>query len=244
MADGFRTRTLKIISNSKGLRVPPAKSKGRSRCFVAIVGGSGSGKSWLAKGLLQRLDRKAVAISLDDFYRDRSDLSPEQRAKLNFDNPRAIDWPVFRQVLRDLRVGNPGRLPGYDFATHCRRSKWRTIKPRPVVLVEGLWLLHSPVLRCFFDLTIFIDCSHRTRLTRRLARDVQTRGRTAASIREQFRRTVQPMHKKFVEPQKRWAAIVLDEDFSANDMAGIAKLIAARLGRFSSAGSAKRGNTR
>jgi len=212
--------------------------------YVAIVGGSGSGKSWLAKALVQRLGRKALLISLDNFYRDRSDLPPERRAKLNFDNPAAIDWPVFRQTLAELSTGRPALLPVYDFATHCRRSKWRRVKPRQIILVEGLWLLHSPNLRRLFDLTIFLNCGGRTRLARRLERDVNARGRTRKSVLEQFRTTVQPMHKRFVEPQKQWVAIVLKEGFSGQDIKKIANLIEARLGEFSSPKAPKRGNTR
>ena len=211
--------------------------------FVAITGGSGSGKSWLAKQLSRKFGRKGLLVSLDDFYRDRSHLRPDQRGKRNFDHPLAIDWPLLRKALKDLRQGDPTRLPGYDFSTHCRRPGFREAEPPPLVLVEGLWLLHSPALRAFFDLSIFLDCPRTTRLARRLERDLRTRGRTRKSVLEQFRTTVQPMHKRFVDPQKRWATIVVKAPFSAQKIAEIRDQIRERMAGFSSVVAAKRGNT-
>ena len=176
--------------------------------LVAIVGGSGSGKSWLAGLLEKSLSGKAGRISLDDFYRDRSHLSPAQRIRINFDNPSAIDWAEFKKVLASLAKGRSVRSPAYDFTTHSRRSHWRILKPKEVMLVEGLWLLRSPSLRRYFDLKIFLECCQSTRLRRRLARDLKSRGRTRASVLQQFRTTVQPMHQKFIESQKKWADMV------------------------------------
>ena len=185
--------------------------------LVAIVGGSGSGKSWLAGRLEKSLPGKAGRISLDDFYRDRSHLSPAQRIRINFDNPGAIDWAEFKKVLAALSKGRSVRSPAYDFTTHSRRSHWRIIKPKEVMLVEGLWLLRSPSLRAYFDLKIFLECCQSTRLRRRLARDLKTRGRTRASVRQQFRTTVQPMHQRFIESQKKWVDLVLPESFSGRE---------------------------
>ena len=173
------------------------------------MGGSGAGKSWLAEKLQQTLETKAGRLALDDFYRDRSHLSVAQRAKLNFDNPSAIDWPRFEAVLQNLAAARPARVPSYDFEGHCRLSRTRIVEPKPILLVEGLWLLRRRSIRNFFGLSIFVAAPCATRLTRRLARDLQTRGRTHASVLEQFRRTVQPMHLKYVEPQKRWADLIL-----------------------------------
>src|SRR3954468_22995894 len=183
----MRKATLSPKRFSRGRPHPEPKPQNIRPLMVAIVGGSGSGKSWLAKGLAKRIPGKALRISLDDFYRDRSDLAPELRAKLNFDNPRAIDWPLFHQAMKALRQGRPTRLPAYDFPTHCRRPQWRAVpKPAQVILVEGLWLLHSRALRDGFDVAIFLDCCGKTRLARRLERDVQSRGRTRKSVLQQF----------------------------------------------------------
>jgi len=185
--------------------------------LVAIVGGSGSGKSWLASRLEKSLSGRAGRISLDDFYRDRSHLSPGQRIRINFDNPGAIDWAEFKKVLASLAKGRSVRNPAYDFTTHSRRSHWRILKPKEVMLVEGLWLLRSPSLRRYFDLKIFLECCQSTRLRRRLDRDLKSRGRTRASVLQQFRTTVQPMHQKFIESQKKWADMVLPESFSGRE---------------------------
>lgn len=178
--------------------------------MVAIAGGSGSGKSWLAERLASRLSPNATRLSLDDFYRDRSHLPESRRARLNFDHPQAIDWPSFERALRRLKSGKMARVPCYDFKTHCRGPTWRCLKPARIILVEGLWLLRRPAVRGMFTLRIFLKCSRNLRLRRRLARDGRERGRTAASIRRQFSGTVEPMHARFVVPQTRWADLTLD----------------------------------
>ena len=170
--------------------------------LVAIVGGSGSGKSWLAERLQALLGRRARCVSLDDFYRDRSHLSPRRRATLNFDHPRAIDWESVETVLQKLAAGEPAKLPSYDFRTHCRRSRLKVLRPASVVLVDGLWLLRRPAIRRLFQCRVFIACPGKVRLRRRLNRDMALRARSEESVRRQFRSTVQPMHARFVEPQK------------------------------------------
>jgi len=181
--------------------------------LVAIVGGSGAGKTWLTDRLQKVFGDKAVRLSLDDFYLDRSHLSRGQRAKLNYDHPRAIDWPRLEACLEDCRAGRLCRLPRYDFKTHTRSSRREFWRPKPLVLVEGLWLLCRPTVRQLFDFSIFIDCPAWLRLRRRLARDLAERGRSRASIQRQFRETVAPMHKLFVAPQARWADVVLAQPF-------------------------------
>src|SRR5690349_21360452 len=109
--------------------------------LVAIVGGSGSGKSWLAKKLQAVLGKWSGWLSLDDFYRDRSHLLPTRRERINFDNPAAIDWLEFRKVLTRCLRGQEVKVPRYDFQTHCRLSELRSLKPKPIILVDGLWLL-------------------------------------------------------------------------------------------------------
>ncbi len=183
--------------------------QGPKPLLVAVVGGSGAGKSWLAERLCRRLAPHAARLSLDDFYRDRSQVPPARRARLNFDHPRSIDWPALDRVLADLAAGRATECPAYDFATHCRRAVGKTVQPKQVIIVEGLWLLWRPALRRMWDMSIFVDCPKRTRLQRRLRRDMASRGRTAMSVRAQFRSTVEPMHKKFVAPQARWAEEIL-----------------------------------
>jgi uridine kinase len=186
------------------------------------VGGSGSGKSWLAERLQMRLAPHAARLSQDDFYLDRSHLPPRRRARVNFDHPHAIDWARLERALRALRAGRPVRIPVYDFASHCRRKRDRLFKPKPVVLVEGLWLLRRRQVRRLFDFSIFLDVPRRRRLERRLRRDVHERGRSRASVLEQFRRTVEPMHRKHVAPQARHADLVLRESCSPAQLATMA----------------------
>ena len=194
----------------------------RSPILVAIVGGSGAGKTWLADQLQAILGTKAARLSLDDFYRDRSGLSPSRRATINFDTPRAIDWVSFERVLQLCLAGKTARIPCYDFKTHCRLRSSKLLKPRPIILVDGLWLLRRPSLRRLFSLSIFLDCPASLRLRRRLARDVLTRGRNRASVEEQFWNTVQPMHLKYVAPQARWAEVVLEDDCGKREIESLA----------------------
>jgi uridine kinase len=173
--------------------------------LVAITGGSGSGKTWLTKKLLRGLAPHAVRLSLDDFYIDRSHLSLARRARLNFDHPRAIDWRSVETVLERLLAGRPARVPQYDFTTHSRVPGLKTLKPRRIILLEGLWLIRRPAIRRLTSVSLFLNCPTGTRLRRRLARDLASRGRTRASIRIQFERTVEPMHERYVGPQARRA---------------------------------------
>ena len=176
--------------------------------LVAIAGGSGSGKSWLADKLQKILHPKAGRLCLDDFYRDRSHLPAARRSQINFDHPRAIDWPLLERVLKSLLARRPARAPSYDFKTHSRLPKLRTIRPTPIVLIEGLWVLRRPSIRRLLSLSVFLDSAATTRLNRRIARDLATRGRSVSSIRRQFLRCVQPMHRRFVSPQRLRADLV------------------------------------
>lgn len=177
--------------------------------LVAIVGGSGAGKSWLADRLEKALSPGVTRLAQDDFYRDLSHLTFAQRERVNFDNPRSIDWPLLEQVLRRWLAGKPAAVPSYDFAIHSRRPETRRMTPGPVILVDGLWLLCRASLRRLFDLRIFVDCPGPLRLSRRIERDVRERGRTRASVLARFRSDVAPMHQRFVAPQVRWATNVV-----------------------------------
>jgi uridine kinase len=173
--------------------------------FIALVGGSGSGKSWLAQKLLHDLGHDAVLLALDDFYRDLGHVPEPQREQVNFDDPKAIDWDALRVVLECLERGEPARIPVYDFATHTRHAATRTLASTRVILLDGLWLLHHAWLREKFSLSVFVDCPEEERMRRRVERDVLTRGRTQDSVLRQFADHVQPMHARFVEPQRLWA---------------------------------------
>jgi uridine kinase len=180
--------------------------------LVAITGGSGSGKSWLSKRLARALGPSATKLCLDDFYKDRSHLSLARRALLNFDHPRAIDWRRLVEVLENALAGRVTRVPCYDFKTHSRSKRLKVLRPKPIILMEGLWLLQRPAIRRLSSLSIFLECSANTRLRRRIARDTVSRGRTRLSIETQFQRAVEPMHVRYVAPQARLADIVFKEN--------------------------------
>ena len=225
--DGADSR--RLLRSKRGAKPRHASPSVFPSLLVAIVGGSGAGKTWLAKKLQSALGPDAARLSLDDFYRDRSHLNPARRAKLNFDHPRAIDWPHVKRSLRELRAGRAAGLPRYSFKDHCRLPGQNVLVPKPVVLVDGLWLLRRPSLRKLFDLKIYIDCPARARRSRRVARDSRSRGRTRAAVLDQLRNTVEPMHDRFVAPQQKWADIVLRHDFREQDIRRLARQLRDRL---------------
>lgn len=193
------------------------KTKTSSK-LIALTGGSGAGKTWLADRLCQEFDDEATSLSLDDFYRDLSHLKLSEREKTNFDHPDAIDWPLFESVLRELQNGVTVLVPHYDFVSHTRLTEWEWRSPRSFIFVEGLWLLWPPSVRELFNFRVFLDCVQSLRWERRAARDVNERGRTTDSIREQFLKVVTPMHERFVEVQKAWADLVIDESITQTEV--------------------------
>ncbi|MFO1477375.1 MAG: uridine kinase [Verrucomicrobiota bacterium] len=197
-------------------------------CLVAITGGSGSGKTWLADRLWRDFAPFAARLSMDDFYLDLSSLPPEVRERNNFDRPDALDCELFESVLRRAKSGEPVWLPCYDFATHTRTGRKRLWRPAPLVLVDGLWPLVHPHIRPLFNLGIFLECDESLRLERRLARDTAERGRTAESVHEQFRSCVAPMHGEHVAPQARWADLLLAGVPGEKDYAGVKQMIETR----------------
>lgn len=189
--------------------------------MIAIVGGTGAGKGWVAGRLCQLLGEQACHLSLDDFYRDRSNLAPGRRAQVNFDIPSAIDWTSAEQVLHNCASGQATRVPRYDFTTHTQLSAHEDWHPKPLVLVEGLWLLWRESTRRLFSLKIYLDCPASVRLSRRRMRDIAERGRTAAAVDRRFE-IIAPLHERYVEPQKKWADLVLTQPFRKSDITQLA----------------------
>jgi uridine kinase len=178
--------------------------------IVGIVGGSGSGKSWLAAQLVNKLgsDRASV-VCQDSFYKDLSHLTPIQRSEVNFDDPKALDWAAFRKCLAHVSSGRIGRIPKYNFATHSRDLGETILEPREVVIFEGLWLLHRPALRRYFQLAVFIDAESDLCLERRLQRDVCERGRCSDEVKAWYGERVLPAQRQFVDPQCWHADFIL-----------------------------------
>jgi uridine kinase len=201
--------------------------------LVGVAGGSGAGKTALVQAIAAALGPPRVALLVHDaYYRDRSDVEPAGRRQLNFDVPPALDQELFRAHLGALRRGDRITPPRYCFATHCRLEPGEPLEPREVVLVEGILLLHDPLVRDLLDLSIYVDAPDGLRLARRIARDTAERGRTAESVLEQYRATVLPAHGRLVEPTKVWADLVLINTGRLEAIAEVAAaVIRARLAR-------------
>jgi len=184
-----------------------------SRPFVVgIAGGTGSGKTTVAHKLASAMpDGRCVTIEHDAYYRDQGHLSPDERAKINYDHPGSLESSLLIEHLRELRGGRPVAVPIYDFATHTRRGETRTVEPARVIVVEGILVFTDPELRDQMDIKIFVDTDPDIRLMRRIRRDLEQRGRTFQSVRDQYYATVRPMHIEHVEPTKRWADLIIPE---------------------------------
>lgn len=212
--------------------------------LIAVVGGSAAGKGWLVARLCRLLGEQAAHLQLDDFYRDRSHLSPARRARINFDVPHAIDWPWAERVLRACCAGQPATVPRYDFTTHARVAPETPWAPRSLVFVDGLWLLRPPAVRRLFDLKLFLDTPPELRRSRRLLRDVTERGYTPDAVHQRLRTLVEPMHERYVEPQKRWADVILEQPFKEADLRRLADRLWNLLDAAGAAGGRSRENFR
>ncbi len=178
--------------------------------LVGLAGGSGSGKSTVARALVDTLGPDRVALlSHDAYYRDRGDVDPETRDAIDYDVPEAFDQALFVAHLERLRRGRAVDAPRYCFITHRRLSASERIEPCAIVLVEGILLYHDPRVRAALDLRIFLDAPPALRLERRLARDTVERGRTHEAVMRQYTRTVTPAHVRYVEPTKVSADLIL-----------------------------------
>ena len=186
--------------------------------LVAIAGGSGSGKTWLAAALRRRLRGTAALLSIDDFYRDLAHLPPNRRTRVNFDSPAAIDWAAFESALRAIADGGAPELPLYDFSRHTRAEQVRRWQPRGIVIIEGLWPWVRGRLRGMFALRLYRATDTDLRFARRLHRDVRERGRRANDITRQWRAQVEPMFTRHVAPQRRHAHAVLGAKLTAAEI--------------------------
>lgn len=179
---------------------------------IGIAGGTGSGKSTVAHKLATSIPaERCVVIDHDSYYFDQGHLSPAARAEINYDHPSSLESRLLAEHLRQLRAGQTVEVPIYDFVTHTRRAESRRVAPAPVILVEGILVFVDPALREQMDIKIFVDTDADIRLMRRIRRDLEQRGRTFASVRDQYYATVRPMHLEYVEPSKRWADLIVPE---------------------------------
>ena len=179
---------------------------------IGIAGGSGSGKTTVVKSIINQLKGKVVVIPQDSYYKDSSHLPMEERQKINFDHPDAIDFKLLCQQVRELKHGRSVEQPIYSYLT-CSRSKDETltVEPAEVMIVEGILIFTCKELRDQMDIKIFVDADDDDRLMRIILRDTVDRGRTVTSAIDHYVETVKPMHLQFIEPSKRYADIIIPQ---------------------------------
>jgi uridine kinase len=183
-----------------------------SGVVLGVAGGTGSGKTTVARAVLEAVGAERIAfLALDNYYRDFDWPGEEAIERHNFDHPSALDTELFVRHLTALKRGEPIDLPVYDFVRHRRTGRTVQIAPRPVVLVEGILLFADPAVRDLLDLKVFVDTDADVRLVRRIRRDMSERGRSVDDVLRQYLKTVRPMHQEFVEPSKRWADLIVPE---------------------------------
>ncbi|MFL3006046.1 MAG: uridine kinase [Candidatus Neomarinimicrobiota bacterium] len=179
--------------------------------IIAVAGGTGSGKSFLARNLANTYSKKEILIiEQDSYYKDISNLDYKDRCKQNFDHPDAIDSILIENHLKKLLSGKTIYSPRYNFFKHLRERKEKKIKQRPIIIIEGILLLHYVKLHKFYTLKVFVETPEHIRINRRIERDIKFRGRTKSSIEKQYYSTVKPMHEEFVQPSKSYSDIVID----------------------------------
>ena len=178
---------------------------------IGIAGGTGSGKTTLMKNIMNRFGDVVTVLSHDNYYRRHDELTYEERCKINYDEPAALETDLMARHLNQLRHGMAIDCPVYDFTQHNRSGETTRIEPKNVIIVEGILIFENQPLRELMDIRIFVDTDADVRLCRRIKRDVNKRGRTLESVLTQYQETVKPMHEKYVEPSKRFADIVVPE---------------------------------
>jgi uridine kinase len=182
----------------------------RSPLVIGVAGGSGSGKTTVISRIVESIgDDQVSVLEHDRYYRDRNDLRLEERAALNYDHPDSLETDLLVEHVHALRDGQAVEVPVYDFARHARQAATDTVTSRKAIIVEGILILTDPELRKLMDVKVFVDADDDLRFIRRLQRDISERGRTVASVIEQYLGTVKPMHLEFVEPSKRYADIIV-----------------------------------
>ena len=181
--------------------------------IIGIAGGSALGKTSIAKAVYEYFkgSHKTCIIKQDDYYKDQSHLSFEERVKTNYDHPFAFDNDLLVEQLHELKKGNTVAKPTYDYTIHNRSDVVETITPRDVYILEGLFVLYDENIRQLCDILVFVDTDADIRFIRRLRRDIEERGRSLDSVCEQYLNTVRPMHEQFVEPSKKYAHIIIPE---------------------------------
>jgi len=181
--------------------------------LILVGGGSSSGKTFVTESIINKIGKdKITYVTLDDYYKDQSSMSLEERMKVNYDHPKAFDWPLMRSHLKELKKGHSIEKPTYDFKTLTRAIPTEKIEPKEVIIAEGIMALVDKELRDLGDLKVFISASDERRFLRRLIRDHEERARQFENIVNQYFSTVQPMYNEIVSPSRNYADVIVNND--------------------------------
>lgn len=180
--------------------------------IVGIAGGTGSGKTTVVRKIIEKLPKESVAIlSQDSYYKDNGDLPLEERQKINFDHPNSLEFDLLTSHLKNLKKGNTIEEPIYSYISCTRSEETISVKPKDVIIVEGILVLTNKQLRDMFDIKVFVYADPDDRIIRVIKRDIIERGRTVERVIERYYATVKPMHEQFIEPSKKYADLIVPE---------------------------------
>ena len=180
--------------------------------LIGIAGGTGSGKTTVAKTIMDELNNENITLlQQDSYYKDQSDLEFEEREKTNYDHPFAFDTDLLIEHLQKLLKGKTVKKPVYSFTRHTRTDETKKVRPREVIILEGILVLNNQKLRDLLDIKLYVQADNDVRFIRRLKRDMEQRGRSVDSVIEQYLEMVRPMHQQFVEPSKKYADVIIPE---------------------------------
>ncbi len=196
--------------------------------LIGIAGGSGSGKTFLAKKVSEMFEDKVLIIQQDSYYKDLSQLNFNERSLKNFDHPNAIDINLLKSHISKLLIGESIDKPTYNFSNHTREDKIKTLSPKPIVILEGILVLSFEELLKLFSLRVFIDVKSDLRFIRRLQRDIEKRNRTTLDVCKQYLNFVRPMHEKFVKPSKNYSDIIIRNDSNYKNLFNIIEKVLAK----------------
>ncbi|MDI6860906.1 MAG: uridine kinase [Caldisericia bacterium] len=179
--------------------------------FIGIAGGTGSGKTTVAHNIKEKIGEDILILDMDSYYKDNSHIPFEERLKINYDHPDAFDIPLLKSHIEALLKGESVKKPIYSFVEYTRLKDYEEIRPKRIIILEGIFALFFEEIRKLMDIKIYVDTDADIRLIRRLLRDIKERGRTIDSVIKQYTEVVRPMHIQFVEPTKRFADIIIPE---------------------------------
>ncbi len=180
--------------------------------IIGIAGGTGSGKTTVVNKIINSLPPGEVAVlPQDSYYKDSSHVPVEERSKINFDEPAAIEWSLLAKHIRELKEGKTIQMPTYSYLTCTRQPETVTVEPREVVIVEGILVLTDPTMRDMMDVKVFVDADADERLIRVIARDCVERGRTPMMVLNRYQEVLKPMHEMYIEPSKRYADLIVPQ---------------------------------